>query len=178
MAAINFPLPANAVTQRLVGVIYAEASVGNTANHQAEKQAIAHCFLNMAYFAGLKQPNGASCFNSSFGDGTVLKAIQKGSVAYGGPNWNEVMSGDLLKSKASLEQILDAAKVAHLEKCVLAVTGMPTGGGPFTMSVLGNRAPLQFNRAADAPPNPQRQQKIGVLSAHTFYAFKSGRECQ
>jgi hypothetical protein len=48
-------------------------------------------------------------------------------------------------------------------------------------AVLGGSATprdyLRFNRAANSPPNPARQEKAGQHEGHTFYRFKPGSEC-
>jgi len=87
------------------------------------------------------------------------------------------MNGDRLKSKAELEATLTPPDVDHLKRTVDAVNRIYPADAPVAYDDL-SREPLQFNQAANSPPNPQRQEKIGRYASHTFYAFKKGSECQ
>jgi hypothetical protein len=171
---IDFDLPTDSDQQLLVGTTFAEAS--SNPDVDDEKKGIVACMTNIAYYA--TYADGAkTCYNSSFGDGTVLAAIKKGSAAYGSPQWKRVMEGDALQSKAVLERTLIPSEIKKLKACVQSVT-IVIGVSAPTADPKSNRNLLQFNRADDSPPNPNRQEKVARYAGHTFYAFKLGRECQ
>lgn len=176
---INFNLPTDARSQLLVGALFAESSTRNYGGGEnpAEKTAIAQAIINMAFYAAQRTMNGTRCYNDSFGDGTILGAIRRAIVAYGQTRWNLVMSANQLKSKAELERVLTPDDVEHLRGCVVAVNQIGNAAAPLSNNVFGRRIPLQFNQAANSPPSP-RTERIGREGAHTFYAFKIGRECQ
>ena len=171
---IDFELPRTPDEQLLVGMLFAESSSGSAASDD-EKRCIAECVVNMAFYATYAVQN-KKCYNSSFGDGKILSAIKMGSLAYAGPQWNRVMNGNVLLSKAELEKKLVPSEVDKLKMCVSAVQGTVNLVTPVT-DVGSNRVLIQFNGAENAPPSP-RQEKAARYSGHSFYAFKSGRECQ
>jgi hypothetical protein len=172
---IDFDLPTDADQQLLVGMVFAESSSGASADDD-EKQCMAECIVNMAYFATYTV-NGKHCYNTSFGDGTVLNAIEKGSAAHGGPQWSRVMSNNAFRSKADLEKSLNASEIAKLKACVVTVAkAVAMGAAPIT-DTASNRVLIQFNQANDSPPSG-RQEKAARHGSHSFYAFKAGRECQ
>jgi hypothetical protein len=88
------------------------------------------------------------------------------------------MSGTTLKPASSLDR-LDPGDREHLA-LVLTVTNAisPAPALPHSLPTLGNRVPVQFNQANDSPPSRDRQERIGRLGRHTFYAFKDGREAE
>ena len=91
-------LPSDLRAQLLVGVIFAESStkfVGG--ENPGEKVAIGAAFVNCAYYAGVAKVGKQKCYNDSFGDGTLLGAIQSSSLAYNAPMWKKVMNGSRLK---------------------------------------------------------------------------------
>ena len=171
---IDFELPSAPDEQLLVGMLFAESSSGPAASDD-EKRCIAECVVNMAFYATYAVQN-KTCYNSSFGDGKILSAIKLGSLAYGGAQWNRVMNGNILWSKAELEKRLVPSEVDKLKMCVSAVQGTINLVTPVKDSG-SNRVLIQFNGAENAPPSP-RQEKAARYSGHSFYAFKSGRECQ
>lgn len=170
---IGFDLPTDANHQLLVGLVYAEAS--STPGDDDEKRGIAAAILNMAHYATYTEPK-KKCYNTSFGDGTVLSAIKKGSMAYNSPQWNKVMAGDALKAKADLENSLIPTEVRKLKACVESVAAVADGVPPIA-DTKSSRNLLQFNQADNSPPSP-RQERVAKYGIHTFYAFIKGRECQ
>lgn len=168
---IDFSLPTDSDSQLLVGLTFAEAS-GTDAS---EIQAIAACLVNCAYYANFKQPP-KKCYNESFGDGTILSAIKKCSQAYESRQWKRVMDGDALQSKAALEAVLIPVEVAKLKACCDGVATVTAGEVPYS-DQAAKRNLIQFNQATNSPPSV-RQEKVTAYGVHTFYAFKSGRECQ
>lgn len=177
MAQISFDLPTDADKQLLVGAVFAESTTKFTGGENAEEKiCIGMSIVNMAYYGKQKNISGKKCYNSSYGDGTILSAIKKGVVAYGGAMWNKVMSSDKLKDKETLASTLNKFEIEHLENTVKAVEQIDPAQSPLTYALL-NRTPLQFNRANDSPPG-DRLEKIGRYGSHSFYGFKSGRECQ
>lgn len=174
---IDFNLPTDVKSQLLVGALFAESSTKfyGGGENPAEKTAIAQAIVNMAFYAGQSKMSGKKCYNSSYGDGTILSAVKRAIVAYGKDRWNLVMASDKLKSKADLEKVLNSFDVEHLKGCVEAVNAL-SSSVPITNGSFG-RIPLQFNQAKDSPPST-RTEKIGKEGAHTFYAFIDGRECQ
>ena len=175
---IDFDLPTDAAKQILVGAIFAESSTKFSGGGEdaGEKTAIVQAIINLAYYAGQSKMNGKKCYNSSFGDGTILGAVKKSIHAYGQTRWNLVMVNDTLKTKKILEKVLDQFDVAHLKNCAETVNLWSSATAPVSNDTLGG-IPLQFNQAANSPPSP-RMKKIGKAGAHTFYAFIAGRECQ
>lgn len=177
--ATDLILPSDPMLQLLSGAVFAESSTRwYGGEHHEEKEAIAWAILNMSHYATVKPPNARRGYNSAFGDGTVLAAIRRAIVAYEGARWQLVMNGVTLKQRAHLERLQPADR-EHL-RLVLVVTGAmsPAPALPHALASLGNRIPVQFNQANDAPPSPDRQEKIGRLGRHTFYAFKPGREAE
>jgi len=168
---IDFSLPSDSDSKLLVGLTFAEAS-GTDA---AEIQAIAACFVNCAYYANFKQPP-KKCYNDSFGDGTILSAIKNCSQAYESRQWKRVMDGDSLQTKAELEAALIPVEVAKLKACCDGVATVKAGAVPYS-DHASTRNLIQFNQATNSPPS-NRQEKVTTYGVHTFYAFKSGRECQ
>lgn len=172
-------LPTDPMLQLLTGAVFAESSTRwyGGENHE-EKEAIAWSILHMSHFATVKPAGARRGYNSAFGDGTVLSAIRKAIVAYEGPRWQLVMSGTALKPQASLDKLKPDDR-EHL-RLVLVVTNAIGAAPslPHALATLGNRVPVQFNQANDAPPSKDRQEKIGRLGRHTFYAFKEGREAE
>lgn len=175
---IDFPLPSGEEPEALTGAIFSESTgAASAGDYDNEKNCIGLAVINASYYATWKTHGGKTCYNSSFGDGSIIDAIRKTIGAYGKSRWKLIMNGDRLKSKVQLEAILTPADVDHLKRTVDAVNRIYPMNPPVTYVALG-REPLQFNQAADSPPNPQRQEKIGRYASHTFYAFKKGRECQ
>lgn len=177
--ASELTVPSDPMLQLLTGAVFAESSTRwyGGENHE-EKEAIAWSILNMSHFATVKPEGATRGYNSAFGDGTVLSAIRKAIVAYEGPRWQLIMNGVLLKPKSAFDK-LDPADREHL-RLVLVVTNAisPAPSLPHALATLQNRIPVQFNQANNAPPSRDRQEKIGRLGRHTFYAFKPGREAQ
>jgi hypothetical protein len=172
-------LPTDPMLQLLSGAVFAESSTRwyGGENHE-EKEAIAWAILNMSHFATVRPDGARRGYNSAFGDGTVLAAIRRAIVAYEGGRWTLVMNGVSLKPRSNLDR-LDPADREHL-RLVFVVTNAisPAARLPHALASLNNRIPVQFNQANDAPPSADRQEKIGRLGRHTFYAFKPGREAE
>lgn len=172
-------LPTDPMLQLLTGAVFAESSTRwYGGEHHDEKEAIAWAILNMSHYATVKPHGRSRGYNSAFGDGTVLSAIRKAIVAYEGPRWDLVMNATALKPVSDLNR-LEPADHEHLALC-LAVTNAisPAPALPRALVTLGDRIPVQFNQANDSPPSRDRQEKIGRLGRHTFYAFKPGREAE
>jgi hypothetical protein len=185
-------LPETLERQLLVGVIYAESgSKAYSGEENAdEKLAIGWTFVNRAYYAQFKPVDGKHrCYNESFGDGTLVSAVKTGSAAYNPVDkdnkkvdyapWYDIMNGNRLKSLEELaESLQEPAKLEHFKLSVEAANKIdPYVNKPRALPKLGNRIPVAFNQAVDKPPSPQRMERIGKLSVHTFYGFKAGREC-
>lgn len=167
--------PAAEKEQLLAAVVYCESRSKHIGGEDAdEKDAIAACFVNRVYYGGLSKRNGID-----FGT-TLLSAIKVGSVAYGKPTWNKVMtSDDAMKSVAELEKSLtDPSDREHFRLSCEAAARYAGKIAPIAMKTLENRAPAAFNQAANSPPGKDRLEKIGRLAAHTFYGFVKGREAQ
>lgn len=171
-------LPTGADHQLLVGVVFAESTTKNTGTPSADEMvAIARTVVNQAYYAKMAPPPGKrKCWNTSFGDGTLLSAIKNGVVAYGKDRWNMVMSGDRLKSEAAIGALKPDDK-AHFEAVVAAVGALVLTPAPLNDAKLGG-IPVGFNQAIDSPPNKSRQKKLGRFAQHSFYGFLAGRECE
>jgi hypothetical protein len=175
---IDFPLPYGEDAEALTGAIFSESTgMAAAGDYDKEKDCVGLAIINAAYYATWKPNAGATCFNSSFGNGTIIDAVRRIIVAYGKARWKLIMTGDRLKSKAELEAALTPPDADHLKRTVNAVNRIYPSNPPVTYAPL-SRVPLQFNQAIDSPPNPQRQEKVGRYASHTFYAFKKGRECQ
>lgn len=172
-------LPTDPMLQLLTGAVFAESSTRwYGGEDHGEKEAIAWAILNMSHYATVKPAGRQRGYNSAFGDGTVLSAIRKAIVAYGAPRWNLVMNGTTLKPAASLDR-LDPADREHLVLCLVVTNAIsPSPTLPRSLATLGDRIPVQFNQANDSPPSRDRQERIGRLGRHTFYAFKQGREAE
>ncbi|MGJ5065223.1 hypothetical protein [Bradyrhizobium oligotrophicum] len=174
-SSIDFDLPTDPNQQLIAGAIFSESTAGANANAD-EKRCIGLCIVNMAYYATLTQDSGKPCYNSSFGDGSILSAIKKNIYGYGSAQWKKVMDADAMKSKDDLEDSLTASEVKHLKGSVEASATAIAATAPASDSASG-RIPVQFNQAANNPPST-REEKIARYASETFYAFKTGRECQ
>jgi hypothetical protein len=175
----DLTLPTDPMLQLLTGAVFAEsASRGSGGESHEEKEAIAWTILNMSHYATVKPERARRGYNAAFGDGTVLGAIRKAIVAYEGRQWQLVMNGVTLKPRSNLERLVPGDR-EHL-RLVLVVTNLigPAPTLPRGLASLGNRMPVQFNQANDSPPSRDRQERIGRLGKHTFYAFKPGREAE
>ena len=116
------------------------------------------------------------CYNDSFGSGTIQSAVRNGFQAYGGARWNEVMKADdTMKTRAVLESTLDQAKLDHLRLSIESANAI-TSAPPINNATLGG-APVAFNQASNSPPSA-RMERAAAAGAHTFYKFKSNRECE
>ena len=104
MASPDSDYPKDPNLQLLVGVIFAESGSKNYGGGEnaSEKEAIGKTFVNAAYYAAMKEQGGKKCYNDSFGDGTILSAIQTMAVAYSTAIWNRVMNGNLRSAFAPL----------------------------------------------------------------------------
>jgi len=172
---IDFDLPTDSNQQLIAGAVFSESTAGANANDD-EKRCIGLCIVNMAYYATLTQDNGQPCYNSSFGDGSVLSAIKRNIYGYGSAQWKKVMDGDAMKSKDDLSNTLTAREVKHLKGSVEA-SAIAVASTPPASDTVSGRVPVQFNQAVNSPPSP-REEKIARYASETFYAFKAGRECQ
>ena len=96
MGSPDSDYPKDPNLQLLVGVIFAESGSKNYGGGEnaSEKEAIGKTFVNAAYYAAMKEQGGKKCYNDSFGDGTILSAIQTMAVAYSTATWNRVMNGN------------------------------------------------------------------------------------
>lgn len=162
-----------------MGAVFAESSTRwYGGEDRDEKEAILWSILNMSHYAVHKPANKTRCYNQSFGNGSVLSAIQHAIVAYGSPRWNTIMDGNSLKSEETLASKLTGDDREHLRLVAeVVVAAGPTPQLPKALATLGDRVPVQFNQATNSPPSRDRQEKIGKLGRHTFYAFKEGRTC-
>lgn len=168
--------PANIDDQRIAGMIYAESAGASSGGENAdEKSAIGATIANRAHHARcMSQPNGHACFNTDFGDGTILGALQHGFAAYGGARWNEVMVNDEMRPEAELNA-LPPGKQQHLNLSIAAAEALNLGATPISQPAVGG-APVAFNQASNNPPSP-RMLRIGGAGAHSFYGFRPNREC-
>ncbi|MEZ4296782.1 MAG: hypothetical protein R3B70_17580 [Polyangiaceae bacterium] len=172
-------LPTDPMLQILTGAVFAESSTRafGGESHE-EKEAIAWAILNMSHYATVKPERARRGYNTNFGDGTVLGAIRSSILAYESPRWRVVMNGLTLKPQRELSRLVPGDH-EHLRLVLLVTNAIgPAPILPGALATLGNRIPVQFNQANDSPPNPARQEKIGRLARHTFYAFKVGREAE
>jgi hypothetical protein len=185
-------LPESRERQLLVGVIYGEAGskAWSGEENPDEMEAIGWTFVNMAYYASPRHRPAAvrRSFNTSLGDGSLLSAIRQNARAYGrvdargnkldARRWHDVMNGDALKSAEELKKSLDdPLKLEHFWCSLEAANRIdPAANEPHALPLLGNRVPIAFNQAPNAPPNVYREERLGRLGAHTFYGFKPGRE--
>ncbi len=177
----GFRLPDDPTVELLVAVLYAESSSrswGGCENAD-EKEAIGWTFVNIAHFASHIPEGKKRCYNSDMGVGTLLSAIKSKSLAYNSALWKQIMDGDALKPLAALSKTLQPSQQAHLELCVDAAVAIGSHPeGPHPLTTLGDRAPIEFNKARNSPGNPRRLERIGGLGAHSFYGFIAGRECE
>jgi LysM repeat protein len=174
-------LPSSQETQLLAGVIFAEASAKAPSND--EREAIGWAFVNsvrhvQALCSGVLECPGASdtrmkdqcdIDRKSLGI-TILESIQRGSLAYGKGRWNMVMTGDVLLPAGNLCMLPSQDEVTAMARAIEAAEAVMSG-------TATERDYLRFNRADNAPPNPQRQEQSGRHEGHTFYRFKPGSEC-
>ena len=177
-------LPSEKTRRQLVGLIYGESGTTEWGGENSEeKSAIGATVINRAYYATLAPASGhGTCYNQpGFGSGTIWSAITAPGefLAYGGGMWNEVMIGDDMKSSQQLDaDIRRMSKRLHLINSVSAANSLPSSPQLVELSGLGADAPISFNQATNSPPNAARMEKIGRQGRHTFYGFRTGRECQ
>jgi hypothetical protein len=101
---------------------------------------------------------------------TILESVQRGSVAYGGSRWKLVMAGDVLLPTGNLCVLPSRDEVTAIARAIEAAEAVTSG-------TATPRDYLRFNRAANSPPNPRRQERAGRHEGHTFYRFKPGSAC-
>src|SRR5262249_19644838 len=150
-------LPETVERQLLVGVIYAESGTKAFSGEENpdEKLAIGWTFVNRAYYAKFKGPDGnKKCYNDDFGDGTVLSAIKKGSAAYNPVDkngnkvdnapWHDVMNGNRMKSLDELvESLKEPGKLEHFKQSVEAAHKIdPYTNKPKGLPKLNNPIPI------------------------------------
>jgi LysM repeat protein len=181
VAGCGMTVPASLETQQLAGVIFAEASPKVQAND--EREAIAWTFVNSvehtkALCSGALKCPGASeagikkqCERDRASLGiTILESIQSGSLAYGGPRWKMVMTGDVLLPVGNLCMLPSKDEVTAMARAIEAAEAVMSG-------TATRRDYLRFNQASNSPPYPPRQERSGRHERHTFYRFKPGSEC-
>jgi hypothetical protein len=169
-------VPTDMGTQRLAGAIFSEASPRAVSND--EREAIGQVFLNRVFHVDVLCSDLLGCGHSErvrrqqceqdakdFGT-TVLEAIQKGSTAYGGPQWNKVMSADAMKPAADLCKLVPS-EITRLSRAISAAEAAVNAGGREGL--------MAFNQ--DGPPKGGRMQEAKVIRPHHFHEFKPGREC-
>ncbi|MGA1841276.1 MAG: PKD domain-containing protein [bacterium] len=184
-AAYTLPiseLPSEKTRRQLAGLIYAESGTKEWGGENSEeKAAIGSTVINRAYYATLTPASGrGKCYNQDFGSGTFWSAIifPGQFKGYGTSMWDEVMSGDDMKSYQQLnEDIKGISKRLHLNNSISAAKRLPSTPQLVGLGGLGGLAPIAFNKATNSPPNPARMEKIGRHGSHTFYGFRTGREC-
>jgi LysM repeat protein len=173
-------VPSSLEAQVLAGAIFAEASPKAASND--EREAIAWAFVNSARHvqrlcnrelqcpgaSDVRMRDQCEIDRASLGR-TIAESVQLGSVAYDGPRWKLVMTGVLMLPPGNL-CLLPPSEV-------LAVTRAIEAAGAVLGGSAAPRDYLRFNRAANSPPNPKRQEKAGQHEGHTFYRFKPGSEC-
>lgn len=169
-------VPAALDVQRIAGMIYAESAAVNSGGENAdEKAGIGATIVNRAHHARCNATlGGGACYNSGFGNGTILDALKHGFAAYGQARWNEIMINDIMRPPAELNA-LPQSKRDHLDLSIVAAEALDLASTPLSQIAVGG-APVAFNQASDSPPSP-RMKRIGSAGKHTFYAFKPGREC-
>lgn len=179
-AGCDITVPTDPEIQLIAGVIFAEANAKRESND--EREAIGSVFDNRVSHTQ-ELCDGMICEQLSekarktqckiddkdFGH-TVQEAIQKGSVAYGKGRWNMVMDGDSMKPEGDL-CALSSGEITALIRAIEAAETVMTGDGPRDQGFIA------FNKAAASPPNPTRMEVAQSIGAHTFYRFKSGKEC-
>lgn len=180
--------PTASLVRQLTAVIYAESTSRDLGGeNDAEKLAIGATFINRAYYADWK-PVGRKhdCFNSDFGDGSLWGAITapNGSVAVGGVLWTQLIDQDgHFRGQEALKKILKLeSQRLHYNLSVQAATQLLTGltqtSQLVSISGLGNRVPIGFDRSSTSHPSP-RWERVGQIGKrHYFYAFKPGNECE
>lgn len=169
----SIKVPKDVDTQRLAGVIFAEADAKRTSND--ERRAIAWSFLNAVEHT-VKVCNGQFC--TSLKDAqrkflckkdkrdlgkTVLDAIKIGSVAHGNSRWNLVMSSDKLKSSQKLCKLNPGEQTA-IERSIKAAKTAKAGKKKVAF--------IRFNQAKNKPPST-RMVLAKAIGAHSFYSFKA-----
>jgi LysM repeat protein len=180
-AGCNLTVPSSREAQLLAAVIFAEASARAVSND--EREGIGWAFVNSVRHVqmlcnGQLECPGASekrmrdqcnIDRQSLGL-TLIESIQRGSLAYGGSRWKLVMTAG--------DAMLPAGNLCALPRGELsAITHAIEAAGAVLGGSATARDYLRFNRAANSPPNPSRQEKAGRHEGHTFYRFKHGREC-
>jgi hypothetical protein len=169
--------PVDIDTQRLAGVIFAEAEANPEADN--ERHAIGWAFINSVEHVN-QLCTGKICpkltaaqrkficnrDKTDLGD-TILATIQAGSVAYGKARWKLVMKGDEMKSEAELQKLNPQERDA-LRRAIRAAVSVKKGEN--------RHSGLRFNKSASQPPG-SRWEKAEQIGPHTFWKFKPGLEC-
>src|SRR4051812_1698332 len=190
-------LPQDQDTQLLAGVIFAEASPNLTEDN--ERYAIGWAFVNWAMHThdlkwGLicpalqdrpKQMSRTKQVKSdslNLGD-SILASIRSGSAAYQDKNpksrWNLVIENDALRPIDQLKAI-SILDIVPLRRAILVAVGIRDR----EEKKEENKYVMRFNKADNSPPRGKGQtvaqsrfEKLMRKGAHTFYEFKTGREC-
>ncbi|MBV8128576.1 MAG: hypothetical protein JO114_13100 [Planctomycetaceae bacterium] len=169
--------PADVDTQRLAGVIFAEADAKPEGDD--ERHAIGWAFINSVVHVN-QLCSGKICPKLTSAQrkficsrdttdlgGTILASIKAGSVAYGKARWNLVMKADAMRPEAELKKLNPLEREA-LRRAIRAAVSVRKGE---------NRHPgLRFNKSPSHPPG-SRWEKAEQIGPHTFWKFKPGLEC-
>ncbi|HKP05022.1 MAG TPA: hypothetical protein VJU77_16845 [Chthoniobacterales bacterium] len=75
---IDFPLPSGEEPEAPTDAIFAESTdAASAGDYDKEKKCIGLALINAAYYATWKTHGGKTCYNSSFGDGSIIGAVRK-----------------------------------------------------------------------------------------------------
>ena len=169
--------PADVDTQRLAGVIFAEADPKPEGDD--ERHAIGWAFVNSVKHVN-QLCSGKICpkltsaqrkficrrDTTDLGD-TIIASIKAGSVAYGKARWNLVMKADEMRPEAELQKLNRLEREA-LRLAICAAVAVEKGEN--------RHSGLRFNKSSSQPPG-SRWEKAVQIGAHTFWKFKPGLEC-
>jgi RHS repeat-associated protein len=162
----------------LVATIFAESSTASYGGENFdEKEAIAVTIMNQAFYAVLP-PGKKHNYNKSFGDGTILSAIQHGCASYDGRLWDLVASPNDLLPQSQLNSNLKLGYRTHFNLRVDVANLLLGYHAPLTIKLLNNRAPIGFHsgKLIGVIPDPDRDDIIGKIGRHQFYGFHKGNE--
>ena len=178
VSTCSVPVPTGQDKQILAGAIFGEAEQSRMTND--EREAIASTFQNRVFHVqrwadpsfcpNITGDSRSSQEAQDVGDfgRTLLQSISKGSLAYGGGQWNKVMDSDIMRSSADICTRIQPGELAPLHRAIQAANAM--------YGNRGRRFLVAFNRAQNQPPSPRMKLEVSI-AAHSFYRFKQDREC-
>jgi LysM repeat protein len=179
-AGCTLTVPSSLEAQMLAGAIFAEASPRAQSND--EREAIAWAFVNSARHVqrlcnGELECPGASetrmrdrCTIDRQSLGlTIAESIQRGSVAYNGPRWQLVMTGDVLLPAGNL-CTLPSGETPEIARAIKAAEASSAAARHRATTCASTARPTRR-------PTPRGRRGPASTRATPYLPLQAGSEC-